>query len=336
MRRLLTPLAISALAALAPAGLAARTLPVRLAPDTEAPAVGRIAVDRPGILNAPPVTDRAKAEAGWKQARVEATWQGYVAESALSKNFEPETGAAVRSAPAADATRLTRVESGDRFEVLQSDGRYATVRFTKPVTVYFRTDNEVAARPAVAAPAPPEPEPERAAQRRVRRNYDPDADVGHTDPDQLPPENVVWSTRSSASSRTAPSRQAEPEPVRNPDPNEPADDRERRLQPIDIMVPPVQTQARERPLRPQADAGTPTRRLSGTLVRKISNFGPAYPLRLESEGGRRIAYVDMTHLFIPNLQPFLDREVVVQGEIRPVSAGGKDIVIHARSIRKLD
>ncbi|MFP4069145.1 MAG: hypothetical protein ACLFVC_03095 [Opitutales bacterium] len=322
----LAPIA-ALLLGLAPGMLCARTLDLRLTPDPEAPVVGQIEAESASAA-ASPVLDRDRAEAGWKWTELTGTWQGYLPDSALSKNFDVEPGATIRAEPSPTAAALGTAAEDDRFEIIESTDGWTTVRFRKTVPVYFQSSTEIADAPAVNAPAPA---PKETRPRSgPRASIDPDAEVARVEPDALPPENVVWSTRTS---RPA-AEPAEPAPDETVE-LAPAE-RSGELEPIDIVVPPVQTQARDTPIRPQAAAGTPTRRLSGTLVRKISNFGPAYPLRLRADNGRRLAYVDMTQLFITNLHPYLDQKVIIQGEIRPVAPGSKDIVIQAQSIRTLD
>ncbi|MFT4901863.1 MAG: hypothetical protein ACI81V_001141 [Lentimonas sp.] len=102
-----------------------------------------------------------------------------------------------------------------------------------------------------------------------------------------------------------------------------------------IMVSPAETQARNTPRKPKIAAGSPVRQLNGKLERRISSFGPRYPIRLTSESGKRIAYVDMSYIFIHDLRPYLDTDVAIQGEVRPLVPGSKELVIVARSIRLL-
>lgn len=102
------------------------------------------------------------------------------------------------------------------------------------------------------------------------------------------------------------------------------------------MVPEVETQAPKIPRKPDVPPGTPTRILTGKLVRKINSFGPRYPIRLESTSGKRIAYVDMSHLFVNDLRPYLNHEVFIRGEISPIVPGSGELVVLARSIRIAD
>jgi len=318
----------SALLALAAAPAEAATVALRAAPQPEAPVL-RVVDESDALLReASPVADREKAEAGWKEALWSGPrWEGYVPSAALSKNFELELGTALRAEPSHEAPALGVVEGGDRFEIVESGEAWTRLRSAKPRRVFFQEAAELSDSPAVLAPAPS------ASARRSgpSATFDPRAGVGSVRPGNLPPENVIWSA--------APADRA-PAPAARTDTGSPiplgSARRESGLQPIDIVVPPVQTQARETPIRPQAEAGTPSRRLAGTLVREISNFGPPYPLRLKSAGGRRIAYVDMSGLFIPTLRPYLDREVVIEGRIRPIASGSDELVILARSIRALD
>ena len=89
---------------------------------------------------------------------------------------------------------------------------------------------------------------------------------------------------------------------------------------------------RQSPNRPKWANKTLTRTLSGTLVRRLRNYGPRYPLRLRAANGR-IAYIDMSSLFFSDLRPYLDQQVTITGEVRPLVPGSTELVIQARSLR---
>ena len=91
------------------------------------------------------------------------------------------------------------------------------------------------------------------------------------------------------------------------------------------------TSIRQSPNRPKWANKAPTRTLSGTLVRRLRNYGPRYPLRLRAANGR-IAYVDMSKLFFSDLRPYLDKKVSISGEVRPLVPGSTELVIQARSL----
>lgn len=103
----------------------------------------------------------------------------------------------------------------------------------------------------------------------------------------------------------------------------------------DIMVSPSETQARNTPRQPELSLGSTARQLNGTLIRRLSSFGPRYPIRLESDSGKRIAYVDMSEIFISDLRPYLKQRVAIHGEVHPLVPGSKELVIVARTIRTL-
>ena len=92
-------------------------------------------------------------------------------------------------------------------------------------------------------------------------------------------------------------------------------------------------QESELPQNPKIRSDAPLRNLNGILVREISNSGPRYPIRLKERSGQRIAYVDMSHVFISDLRPFLSKPVQIIGEVRPVVPGSQDLIIQARTIR---
>ena len=92
------------------------------------------------------------------------------------------------------------------------------------------------------------------------------------------------------------------------------------------------TSIRQSPNRPQWANKAPTRTLSGKLVRRLRNYGPRYPLRLRA-ANKRIAYVDMSKLFFSDLRPYLDQQVSISGEVRPLVPGSTELVIQARSLK---
>lgn len=103
----------------------------------------------------------------------------------------------------------------------------------------------------------------------------------------------------------------------------------------DIMVSPTLTQTRNTPRKPEALLGTQVRQINGKLVRSHTSFGPRYPIRLLSPSGKRIAYVDMSQIFIHDLRPYLDQAVSIQGEVRSLVPGSKELVVVARTLRVL-
>ena len=89
---------------------------------------------------------------------------------------------------------------------------------------------------------------------------------------------------------------------------------------------------RQFPNLPKWGYKAPTRTLSGTLVRRLKNYGPRYPLRLRAANGR-IAYVDMSSLFFSDLRPYLDQQVSITGEVRPLVPGSTELIIQARGLK---
>ena len=255
-----------------------------------------------------------------------------------------------------------------------AESDWVEVRFEKPVAVYFRKGNRTATGQAnlptveptepVAAPtdAPREsggePATETAPSSRADiSSFDPLGRVGATDPRRLPPENVVWAPPAenprpgSGAASEAPLEGRSPPPAPIPartaprDPSSPGASengrapapRERvapRAESEPILVLPESQAAIQPPKQPRLQAGTPTRLLSGKLVRKLPRSGPRYPLRLLDTSGQRIAYVDMSRIFITDIRPFLDREVIIRGELQPIVPGSDALILYARTLRR--
>lgn len=100
-----------------------------------------------------------------------------------------------------------------------------------------------------------------------------------------------------------------------------------------IVAQPVEAPIASTPRRPTPTEGIPTRILTGKLIRENTNYGPRYPMRILGKSGDRLAYVDMSQIFISDLRPYLNKEVFIRGEVRPLMPNSKDLVIIARTIQ---
>lgn len=87
------------------------------------------------------------------------------------------------------------------------------------------------------------------------------------------------------------------------------------------------------PTRPFNYIEEANRTLEGQLVRVISRFGPRYPIRLLDKKKKRLAYVDLSHLFVRDIRPYLNNPVKIKGEVRPLVPGSKELVIVARTLQ---
>lgn len=301
---------------------------LRLQPDEAAPVVKRIVATEKVLLDAAPVADALE----WQQLELMLPLEGYVPTAALTKNFEIVERTAVQFLPSANAFELTKIEPGDHYEIREAEAEWTRVTFRKNLTAYFPagaspTDIEITEAREISAPKPPTlelplpPGPTDEDQRAEVR-FDPDAPVSTRNPDELPPENVVWKA---APRSPAPTRQPQPQAI-EATPSAPA-------LPDGIMVGPSETQAREKNTNTEApDADQPSRRLTGVLVREIREDGPAYPIRLRSPEGRLIAFVDFSEIFINDLGPFINSQVDLRGPIQPLRPGDRRLVMFAREI----
>ncbi|MFP4156084.1 MAG: hypothetical protein ACLFU4_00530 [Opitutales bacterium] len=302
---------------------------LRLQPDASTPVVQRIVATEKVLLDADPVPDAPE----WQQLNLELPLEGYVPTATLSKNFEIHEQTPVRFLPSANAFQITTIEPEDRYEIGEAEAEWTRITLEKTLTVYFADDRSPAGidpdeASKITVPEPPALElpvdPGAAdAGRRAQIRFDPDADLGTRRPDELPPENVAWK----AGPRSpAPTRQPQPRAI------EPISDESDR--PRGIMVSPAETQAREERSATGAPApNQPSRRLTGILVREIREDGPAYPVRLNAPGGRLIAYVDLSEIFINDLSPFIGQRVDLRGPIQPLRPGDRRLVLFARDIQ---
>ncbi len=283
---------------------------LRLTPSEDAAIIARVDANSPAVKAARPVPEAEQSRNGWKWLEYTATLDGYIPTSSLSKNFEIELQTLVRAAPKATARVLTATQANDQFQVIASSDQWSTVRFRKAVPVYFR-QHTLPAHTADQVPGHALPQ---------RFKIDPNAQVANVSPSDLKPENVKW--------RAAPA--GTPNSVL---PKKKKKSSTARAKPSSIMTGSTDLQDSELPQSPEVQADAPIRNLVGTLVREISNTGPRYPIRLKSASGQRIAYVDMSHVFISDLRPVLNHSVQIIGEVRPLVPGSEELIIQARTIR---
>ena len=250
--------------------------------------------------------------------------------NAVGKNFAIAAGTPVHRQPRHNADIVTSVKLDDKFKIIDADDRWTRVEVTKVIPVYFSRLPQLGLtslsdiNPTPATEARPlfgntVEHQDSAANNRTKSQYNPDAKVGQRMPSELPPENVAWRSASSAPATTHASERAFQHAAK--------------ARPDDIIVSTDIAPQRLAPQAPDLTAAIPTRTLSGKLVRKLSGFGPRYPLRLVSSSGKRIAYVDMSHIFISDLRPYLGQEVYLSGEVRPLVPGSRELVVFARTIR---
>lgn len=281
---------------------------LRLSPATEAPIIAKIDTRSQLMRTARPVLDINQAQQGWMWLEHTVTLDGYILTKRLSKNFDAVPNSLVRLEPNQSSQVLTTIQRGDLFEITASNETWSTIRFRKAVPVYFNSQ----AIPGYTA----DQVPGHALPQRLK--VDPNSKVANIAPNSLRPENVKWSAAPAGTpTPVLPTRQKSTE----------------RAKPTSIMTGSIDRQDSELPQRPEVEANSPLRNLTGTLVREMSNTGPHFPIRLKSPSGQQTAYVDMTHVFINDLRPLLNKNVQVIGEVRPVVTGSEDLIIQARTIR---
>jgi hypothetical protein len=292
--------------------------------DNSASIIAHVDPSDPTIFAAAPVLDAEKAHMGWMWTEYTTIIEGYVPTVSLSKNFDIAPDTIVRSNPNKNAHVLTMAEATDQFEVLSSREDWATVRFKKAIPVYFLKSAQTAAKATITAAQALSPASQPKYQSSI--HFNPDGDASNLAPGESPPGNI---TSESAPATFAPEEVADNSPIIPGTFGSELPQNELEA----IMVMPTEVQASEIPRSPEVIVGTPTRILTGKLVREIHNFGPRYPLRLKSSSGQRIAYVDMSRIFINDLRPYMDRKVYIRGEVHPIVPGSSDLVILARTIR---
>lgn len=300
--------------------LPAADILLRLQPDASAPVINRIIATEKVLLDAAPAGE------DWLSLELELPFEGYVPVASLNKSVAITIGTPVHYLPSANADILIRVKEGDAYEIVREKDEWVTARFEQVVTVYFQADAEASA-PPIEDDAPPILNLPKVAPAaiEVERPFNPALGVGTTDPEAMPPENVVWNTAPEASEVM---------------PNENLESLEPLTEPAlvtagEIMVDPAQTQASEiDSAEPKPDKAQ--RLLTGILIREIRSDGPAYSLHLQSPEGRFIAFVDLSEVFLSDLSPFIGQKVYISGQIHPLETDQSTLVIFAQSIRLSD
>ncbi len=322
--RLLPPLAALFLAASAPAAKE-ETRALYLYPSEDAPVIARVPAGDPALAAAVAVIEtNGRAASPWLWTNYRATLEGYVPGGAVGKNYEIEPDTSVRQQPDPEARALARIEATDTVEVLGGDAEWARVRLTKVLPLYLRREVPASAPPprialerTEAPPAAPAPAP------AVRRDgpFDPDLGVGALDTAALPSENTRWKPAGSAAA--SPATPATPVRPAAETPTGP------------LVVDSPTLAPRQPPRSPEAAPGAPTRSFHGTLERSLPRpfGGSRHPLRLKSPGSGNLAFIDASRLFIRDFRPYIGREVVITGEVRPLVPGEPDLVILARTLR---
>lgn len=299
----------------------AEDIVLRLRPEASAPAITRIVATEKVLLDTAPAGENNE----WRQLELKVPFDAYVPEAALTKSFAILQDTPVHFLPDANSEKITRAQDGDLYEIVRVKDGWATIRYNKKLTTYFRAGATAATAPTTTTPPKslPEllPEPPMLdlsisapthTPKPSATGFDPNLSVGITAPEDLPPENVLWkSAPSEPVSTPEPEPKIQPKPARAAPPQLPGG----------IMVSPAHTQAREAETFTPPEPDAPLRLLVGTLVREIDSSSRAYPIRLYSAEGRLITYVDFSGMFIEDLSPYLDQRVYLRGQIAPAQIG---------------
>jgi hypothetical protein len=323
---------------------------LRLSPSVNAPIIAKIDDQAPLMKTARPVLESTQARQGWQWLEYTTTLDGYILTKQLSKNFEATPNSLVRLEPNNQAQVLTAIQPGDLFEIKASNDTWTTIRIRKAVPVYFNamqlpiyTAAQVPAPSYTATQVPTSSYSEATATAIPQRiTVDPNKKVANIPTNRLKPENVKWLPTQRGIQRAAtvnqpvlvPRDSASYQPVTIQSEAQPILQTPiQRETPTSIVVYNSEQQASELPQRPAVQANSQLRTLNGTLIREISNTGPRFPIRLISQSGQQRAYIDMSHIFVSDLRPYLNKPVQIIGEVMPNVAGSQDLIIQARTIR---
>jgi len=289
--------------------LSAQELLLRLGPDVNALVVKRTNVLDPIVKRAKTITNAEMAQQGWMQSSKRVQMEGYLAADKLAKNFEIEINAKVYPTSDLSGSALTRVQSKDSIKLLEVEDAWSRIQIEKEMPIYFQVTTT---RAPLKIYVPPFQE---AALAAKRTRIAPQGPMATVRPDQLPPKNVAW-TGSDNASLAAPS-----------------------LYKTFNTTSTARAQMRTSPNSSPAPAPAPAPadgriyRLSGKLIRAISDEAPRYSLRLEDSFGSTVAYVDVSQLYIEDLRQLTNQPVHIHGEVHPLAPNADALVIVARTVR---
>jgi hypothetical protein len=281
---------------------------LRLAPSETAPIIDRIDRTSHAAQAADSESRSFQTDDDWKRINHTAILNGYIPTRSLSKNFEIEPNTAVLAKPQASAHALASIQPKDQFKVIASNDKWTAIQFRKTIPLYFRDHT------LTNSTAPNTQDSPRPQQLKI----DPHAKTANISPSALEPENVTW--RAAPAGTTTPTLPMRSQPLVRP-------------QTKGIMTCVHDLQDSELPKSPKIQNDAPLRSLVGTLIREINESGPRYPLRLKLTFGKRLVYVDISHVFISDLRPFINQSVQIIGEVQRLVPGSEDLVIQARTIR---
>lgn len=271
---------------------------LRTAADPDATVIGRIPPTHAAFASGVPVSNPTKAKDGWYQTLVQTAHQGYVPTDELGKNFSIQPGTVVRVSPSLEAAPLTTCQEADRIKVtaLSDDRIWATVKFNKAVTAYYLI-SELPNTVAIDSPRP--------LQTHISR-LEPNKPVVTIDTHRKGRETAVSIPQGTITGYTP-------------------------IGPTDLVVT-TQDSSNQNSSTAPTTSDAVIRNLFGTLQRERGSEPAHFPLRLY-RGNKRIAYVDMSDIFISDLRPYLGKQVLIQGEVRPLSADSSESIIQARSLQ---
>lgn len=280
---------------------------IRLSPSLQEPVIFSVNSDEPVVQNAITITNAGLAQQGWMRSSHQVRLEGYLSSAKLSKNFEIELKSKVFSSNDLKGPAVTTIQMGDTIELLAVDEAWSHIRIEKSMPVYFKLGETREPTPIYVPPV------QEYTSQVSSSGYDPNLRVGTINPRSLPPENVVWTSTTNEQPRSLP---AQPTPAATP---------------ITSSLAQIDTNASSTSSKVRPDGRI--YRLSGTLIRGISQEVPRYALQLEDSTGTRLAYVDVSQMFIEDIRPYVNQSVYIHGEVHPVESGSQSHVIIARTLR---
>ncbi len=159
MKTKLAPVLALLLAAAAtlPAAPLTATTAVHTKPDTSSPAISFL---KAGTEPKPVTGTLANTPAGWMAVEFAGPFKVWVENKDLAKSLDPKAGAAMRTAPKADAGILALAAEGDKTTLTGVRGKWTEFSLEKNLTGFIHLGGTagymppIATTPAVAAPAP--------------------------------------------------------------------------------------------------------------------------------------------------------------------------------------
>lgn len=340
-------------------------IPVYLEPSPQSPILTLLRFDDPVIQDSSAISNSEKAKKGWRVAKYNGNFRGFVSGDQITRSGEIKDGSSVYLRKSKDSMVLTSISNADAYIIIRK-GEWVEIDFEKPVSVYFQDDR-------FYAQVPKSPETPLSLPQTMSNDTDSARILGETPNegelkkivDDLPnnviddlPEPLIepYNEEDAALDTNEIIAESNENPVsqkRNLDitgneeikminPGEMQTATENEVIIEDEELPELDPiggddfDAEELTIKKPTikPPSTLSRRLEGRLIHKPSSLliKRPYEYQLETADGRMIAYVDTAGLRVHKVHAYRDLFVILNGRLDSIDKSSR-IVIRAQTMR---